>query len=552
MDVRDVEVAHGEELQSQQALLPTEEEAATGEEAAPRDQNVSLEPQAAAQDAAEAAEVAGKAESANIEFDAGAYTAVLISAFGGVKVNLDDGKDIKLHPMFVFLMMLPLFLMQLNALMGLRLDTDLHASIYKDIKEEQLLLTLKLLMVAVLQLMNFQYLLSTMKLLVFAVNPLTWVEIDHTKREDWIPVRETEGNKWVLDAMLYVGKILVHPIFMSPFAILALIMRLGIGYLVCVDSVSIILLAETVKDSIFNSLAITFITEMTTAWWTMVESVFNLEQLTKYEFKLKPPGTVWKKQKPTNTEDTWPCCQCFAADDTEYISKEVQDRFFLKKTMTGLLQTRVGQWLRRGKGHKNLRRLENVTTYGMMFWVYFQQLCVIVFAIHTNVLPIARDICTMWRWNAGKALFLKKTAGFVVTFLQYGIWFNIEEELDKVVGGDTDVCEAGGKHYRMVTSDRIEITREYPRAMCGGTAMIVCILVLPQVFRGLHGLIMESIVGKSEQEYAASGADGEGPSAELLQRLSEVEKGIKDLKGHEERFKRLTKFLQLEGYVFQQ
>eukprot|EP00929_Paragymnodinium_shiwhaense_P073596 TRINITY_DN3756_c0_g1_i3.p1 TRINITY_DN3756_c0_g1~~TRINITY_DN3756_c0_g1_i3.p1 ORF type:complete len:105 (-),score=1.29 TRINITY_DN3756_c0_g1_i3:117-431(-) len=104
----------------------------------------------------------------------------------------------------------------------------------------------------------------------------------------------------------------------------------------------------------------------------------------------------------------------------------------------------------------------------------------------------------------------------------------------------------------MVTSDRIEITREYPRAMCGGTAMIVCILVLPQVFRGLHGLIMESIVGKSEQEYAASGADGEGPSAELLQRLSEVEKGIKDLKGHEERFKRLTKFLQLEGYVFQQ
>lgn len=73
------------------------------------------------------------------------------------------------------------------------------------------------------------------------------------KREDW-------------DFCECVKCIFSTPLLM-PWPFLALMMNVLVNYVVCVDSVSIILSAPSAKDAIFDSLAITFVIELSTNWW---------------------------------------------------------------------------------------------------------------------------------------------------------------------------------------------------------------------------------------------------------------------------------------------
>eukprot|EP00929_Paragymnodinium_shiwhaense_P023453 TRINITY_DN14672_c0_g1_i4.p1 TRINITY_DN14672_c0_g1~~TRINITY_DN14672_c0_g1_i4.p1 ORF type:complete len:543 (-),score=89.01 TRINITY_DN14672_c0_g1_i4:171-1763(-) len=482
---------------------------------------------------------------ANVDFSCGIYTAVLVSAFGGVKVVIEGeghGKDIKLHPFFVLLMAIPIFMVQLSALMALRLSCDLNAHIYSEGEEHNVLLILKLLMVFVLQLMNFEYLLTTMKLMVFVLNPLTWVDIEYPKFDDWVVAPDggwerRQDDKCVtwLQKHIYhsrVGHFLVR--CQAPWAILALLMRFGIGYLVCVDSVSIILLADDCKEAIFNCLAITFIVDLTTHWWTMVEAIFHFDKLSNFEFKLAKG--VWipienKADSSGGEAPTTSCCKWWAPH-TKTVSDEVAAEFLFPGLIKGLVESPLGLILRR---EGSARSLESVTTFLMMFLVYFQQLCVIVFAIHTNVLPIARDVCTMWRWQRGNAAFLKKTAKIVVAFMQYGIFFDVDKELEKVLD-NTTLCEAEpkGDHYRMVISDRKKMAREYPMAMFGGTFCIVALLILPQVFRGMHSYLIKSLGGAASGPASASKESdtgyGQVPADDWQSRLEKLEAELEKLK----------------------
>merc|ERR1712050_178579 len=103
--------------------------------------------------------------------------------------------------------------------------------------------------------MNFSLILDTIRAFLFILNPLTWVEI----RNDW---PQTERH-WCLQWWERVRRFGRHGVC----AFMALGMRLTVGYLVCVDSVSVILNCGSAGDAIFNSLAITFIVDLSKCWW---------------------------------------------------------------------------------------------------------------------------------------------------------------------------------------------------------------------------------------------------------------------------------------------
>merc|ERR1719197_1692256 len=96
-------------------------------------------------------------------------------------------------------------------------------------------------MIGIVALMLFKELLCSLRLIAFLTNPATWIEI---KRPD-------SKHGWMYNA-----------VFLFPCALMAVMMKLTVAYLVLVDSVSIILVCRNVRDAIFNSLALTFVADL--------------------------------------------------------------------------------------------------------------------------------------------------------------------------------------------------------------------------------------------------------------------------------------------------
>ena len=208
-------------------------------------------------------------------------------------------------------------------------------------------------------------------------------------------------------------------------------MRLVVGYLVCVDSVS---LSKRVTDAIFNSLALTFIIDLNKAWKLVCEIAFHLrvdddeiflngwEDVKKKAQKYT--GPFWDFMVPmaggligfvigglltghafwlhSTSNKVW----CLAGGllgglvlgglvglwivITCLNSKDLENKFNVK----------TGWWkmcrhLRRfcGWGH-----VESILAACAMFLIYIQQAQVVQFAYKTDVLPVARDVCTHYRW----------------------------------------------------------------------------------------------------------------------------------------------------------
>ena len=280
--------------------------------------------------------------------------------------------------------------------------------------------TLKLLMVLILQITQFSEIAQTLRFLVFVLNPLTWVEIAHPTRDEWL---SRDSKEW--------QKIFFHPAFLVPWPILALFMKFIIGYLVCVDSVSLILSADNVTDAIFNSLALTFVVDLNRAWKLVTSIVFHLK-LDDDDLWLTPWEQVLKNTIPETDErrvwngraqivgsllcgvlggaigeqlcwmykkNRWVWAPgglasllvCFHGsykwiEVTSFDSYQLEDRF-----------GEHGRFhrFRRGIGAKTF---EGILAGFFLILIYMQQSMVMLFAYKTNVLPVARDVCTQYRW----------------------------------------------------------------------------------------------------------------------------------------------------------
>merc|ERR1712232_274602 len=191
---------------------------------------------------------------ADVFFDSDMYDAVVAAAFGGVKINLDKDASMIVHPFWLFLCCLPLWVLQLSVVFFLRLDEDLEGHVHNHAEHGKgtwqvmgnSLLVMQIMSIVVVQAMLFKELLGALRLLVLVLNPSTWTDIrrpDPTKTRS--PFRSMFGST-----------------FVAPFPVIAMLLKTHIGYTVCVDSISIILACENEKSVIFDSLVITFIADL--------------------------------------------------------------------------------------------------------------------------------------------------------------------------------------------------------------------------------------------------------------------------------------------------
>lgn len=363
---------------------------------------------------------------------------------------------------------IPLFVAQVSSMLAIRLDMEVDSPVNTPGETGKLLMSLKMLMVLILQLMNFGYLLSTMRLLVFVSNPLTWIDVIHPHSDDWIGSYH-KGTRWLV--------FLFKPWFIMPWPFLALHMRLCIGYMVCVDSVSIILVCDTATDVIFNALAVGFILDLNGFYLQFCATVFRLENTASYKIE---PGAWEKRVRPFRL--------------TEKHAKTI--------TFPGLIECMANTlpWLRRGFG---ARRLETAITFVGMCLIYTQQLFVVMHALDTDVLPLARDVCTWWRWEHGHSGNSEKLGFYFATVLDSSFSFiDVRHLTGVVVNSRLDQqCMHGQKYDRMRTQDRLDLTWKFPGIIMGGMLVIISILVLPQLpHEGLISFLAPYDENREEKE----------------------------------------------------
>lgn len=208
------------------------------------------------------------------------YVAVLAAAFGGLRISVAKGEpDAKVLPVFVWFLTIPVFLAQVSALLYLRTDMDFSATVANG--DDIAFLAIELLMIVIVYVTNFKVLLVSLQHLVFILNPLTWAEVE---REDILNFGGP-GFATLIDATCVV-----------PWPFVSLSMNIFVNYMVCTDSVSLILSSETPKDAIFNSLAITFIVELDDLWWAVCEHVFEFKLPADFAFMLMEEQ-VWDEEQ---------------------------------------------------------------------------------------------------------------------------------------------------------------------------------------------------------------------------------------------------------------
>jgi hypothetical protein len=320
------------------------------------------------QNAAELSQVSGTSASrektdlearvVHVKFEPDIYDSVAVAAFGGVRIGVSSQGAVHAEPVHPFWMFLPacvLFVIQFSLIALLSLDFDLTQKVEETGKDQNgvnksLLTMMKFLMSFIVQLQLFSEILSCLRLLIFVANPTTWIEL---KRPD--PKDMTSRFAWTYKA-----------VYVAPFAIVSLGLKLLMDYLVCVESLSIILSADSAAMVIFNSLAIVWIVDVDVVFYDVwnVLCQFDTDAFEDHTFEELPDDHEWRENVPQ-----W--------------YKMAQEK------LKGL----VGAY---GFGCKPSTIAKNAT-YLLIMLMYFRQLQILQFAIDTGVIPVARDVCAYWR-----------------------------------------------------------------------------------------------------------------------------------------------------------
>jgi len=336
--------------------------------------------------------------------------------------------------------------------MAIRLDMHWKAKVGQ-MGDTSVLPPLKLLMIFIVQLLSYSYLMVSMRLLVFILNPLTWLEVKHPQKMDWVP------NLFQGTACANIIASMGLPSFLSPWAILALLLKLMIGYLVCIDSVSVILQSPSVPDTIFNALAITFLAELHLPYWNFVHSVFQLQTAKPEE------GTQFALDS-----DVWDVGTRTLSDHGKKKTRTPNCSNWIAKCFPFL--TRAG----------GAEVMEDLVPFLMILVVYVREIFVVAQAFDTAVLPAARDVCTIWRWQNNKGnLFWSRIPQAVVFFedhLSLVAIRNKTEMLEKIMAKTyPGPCLRGGEFFRITLPDFRILTSRYPLKIGAGIFLIMVVLL---------------------------------------------------------------------------
>jgi len=324
----------------------------------------------------------GLLRDAGVNFEPSIYTAVLVAAFGGVKIELSPGRRAKVHPFLILLSCLPVTSIQLSAIIALRSDMALEQPFHDNGASDRgsQLLTLKTVMIVVVFVVTFKTLLSSVQLVLFLLNPITGLEAKLPTLEQWVGPRNVQ-NPLICCSFSWVS--------MALWSLIALMLNVFFTYSVCGDSMSVILEARTTTDVIYNSLAITFIADLGRIWWEFLASVLHMSPITDFRFKLMNTNEVWLRGGELTPQI-----------QQSLICPELTN-FIITWTHWGCVARICNAnrtFLSRGAG---ARRMETSTSMVLMYIAYKRQLLMLLLAIDTNVLPAARVACAYWRVHFG-------------------------------------------------------------------------------------------------------------------------------------------------------
>lgn len=378
------------------------------------------------------------------------YNSVMVSAFGGVSVKMSHGNRAKVHPLALLFLCIPVFIAQVSILLYLRLDLEFEQKLDDDDAKSTELLRLKLVVVVVTYLMNFQNLMQAFQHFIFILNPITWVEVKHCSPTEWV------GEKW--KSLHWMFKVLA----LLPWPFFAVCMEALVNYLVCIDSVSVIFNSPDAKEAIFNSLAITFIVDLGAHWWNFCAYVFHIGSFGDYEF-LVEPGEVWE-------------------GNSDKLTKEKRDSMSLPRLVEFIVWATTWKcfgfqhtFLRSGYG---ARRLSQASSIFVLAFVYCRQLFVVLQAVQTKILPVARDICTEYHMQVGSATWR--------TFEKF-LFVSIEDELyTKIHSNHTLRARCHDEYRRLEWTDIVALTKANAELVALCAVLIFMLMLAPTFGHMLH------------------------------------------------------------------
>jgi len=266
-------------------------------------------------------------------------------------------------------------------------------------------------------------------------------------------------------------------------------MRGGIGYMACVDSLSVVLQCETVQDTVFNAVGVVFIAQLNEPYWDFIASIFALTNEHEEEWKVELDSRVW-------------------STDGKIVLQGASCKAFFEAAVKRL------PILRRCNG---AFVMEDTLAIFMVFLVYMRGTFMIVQALDTLVLPATRDVCTLWRWQnhaeEGRQL-VAAGYSFFIDHLTFIPLRNVTEVLHShwlISQNNTDPCQPGGKYYRMQPSQYWHLARKHPVHVCLALFVIFIFLlgksIASVIFLGCHQRSASSQKDSSQYDYVPASAE---------------------------------------------
>jgi len=435
-------------------------------------------------------------DDAELHLAPGIYTAALVARFGGVVIRV-QGRLVKVHPFFITLLAVPCFLAQLSAMFALRTGFELDQDI--DVGDDHPwrcpLIRLKSLMIVLFYIIHFKMLLSAVRQMIFMSNPVTWAEVKHPTLKSWLG--KHDGNRLKRFAF-------TNPV-MLPCVMVSLMAKFGVGYLVCVDSVSLILASSHAQETIFNCLAITFITELDQFWWECLCVVFHF-RYTKdgpIELELLEKAMLWTDDGSLTDEALahWGS-PGFAAIIVRGTTFKCLEKFNIKRTI--LSRTTI------------FKKIEIGLALLAMWFIFKRQLLVVLHALDTRVLPVTRDVCLQYRLHSNSVnthtfleWLLLSCTRWLELLMENAILISARQEFEDLRMHQTkDGIDCSDHKYdSMGWQTEAEIQARYPKLVGGFCLILMMFFLLPHLVISMHKFLFgtdadlgEADVDKKQQK----------------------------------------------------
>jgi len=372
------------------------------------------------------------------------FDAVVVAAFGELRIDMPASNDFCVHPVWMMLAALPVFVAQFSTILYFSLDQDLTAPVRENETYSDVLYMSKLVTVVILQVTVFSPLLSSFKLLCFVCNPMSWLECR------WPGSSRSEITyPWVWRCGILL-------------AFVAVFMKLFVTYQVLVASVSVILACRSVTEALFNGLAMTFVVDLAKIVCKVITSLCSLEdfvaddegespivvdQIAQAELALEGDGCKWY---------LW-FMNALRMNDIYKEKQKEEEPIFGANILTTFV------------------------TAVFMFFIYQRQIEIVAYANFSNVLPISRDVCTYARWFTGEhgsnATWV--AAKVFTNMCRFLTVLNVEKDIIR----QTDPSQGGyctAKYDRMRDSDREALNEEHTH-LYWVECLLLVVLVLPHV-----------------------------------------------------------------------